>query len=169
MRSGCWRGLNNTTNDVLQLGAMSVEPTDAFQLDRVAGAGAFNACEQLHAAPNKIHGDRPGGPGGQWAHAVVAADECAYAGEVETLLRLGGAPGYPESEADVSFGRSQLGKREVDHAGRCRRLARHQHVGGGAIGVQDAPVDRGLVKIREVTLELAGQRTWGCWPAILEQ
>src|SRR5437660_7116061 len=112
---------------------MSVEPTDAFQLDRVVGAGAFNACEQLHAAPNKVHGDRPRGPGGQWAHAVVAADKSAYAGEVETPLRLGGAPGYPESKADVSFGRSELGQREVNDAGGCRWVAGHQHVGDGAI------------------------------------
>src|SRR5712691_10105947 len=115
LRSGRGRGLDNTTHDVLQLGAMSVEPAHAFQLDLVGAAGSFNAGEQLHAAPNKVDGDRLGGPRGQWAHAVVAADEPAHAGIVETPLRLFGAPGYPESEADVGFGRSQLGEHEVDH------------------------------------------------------
>src|ERR1700736_5233222 len=114
LRSGRGRGLDNTTHEVFQLRAMSVEPAHAFQLDLVGAAGAFNACEQLHAAPNKVYGDRPGGPGGQWAHAVVAADERVHAGIVETPLRRFGAPGYPEGEADVSFGRSQLDECEVD-------------------------------------------------------
>ncbi len=60
-------GLEYAVHDVLQLGAMSVKPPQAIQLDFVGAARAFNTGQELDAAPNKIHGDRLGGPGGQSA------------------------------------------------------------------------------------------------------